>query len=244
MNCLRPANHLIIENNIVSGKGLQANEKGFEQMDKRPTGGFETTTNQRAKDQSAGKKLKIEPAIAAGGRSRLDRSCHTGCYPKSKYTYVKSSAGGTSLEISVRPGGFCLVWYLNNSDIQSSYFADCGNICLIFSTCYWLKGRKVVNLIPGLCRYLSTFKETMPRNIFQPLEIVTYDTEVLDCSPQADNYFELVFVEEGSGHRMLDDVQIQFHTGDLFMHIPGERNTILPGRTFPHSFYQVPADTV
>lgn len=66
----------------------------------------------------------------------------------------------------------------------------------------------------------------MPRNIFQPLEIVTYDTEVLDCSPQADNYFELVFVEEGSGYRMLDDVQIHFHTGDLFMHIPGERNII------------------
>lgn len=66
----------------------------------------------------------------------------------------------------------------------------------------------------------------MPRNIFQPLEIITYDTEVLNCTFQAGNYFELVFVENGSGHRMLDDEQIPFQAGDLFIHIPGEKNNI------------------
>lgn len=66
----------------------------------------------------------------------------------------------------------------------------------------------------------------MPRNIFQPLEIVTYDTEVLNCNIQDNDYFELVFVEDGSGYRMLDDEQIPFQTGDLFMHIPGEKNII------------------
>lgn len=66
----------------------------------------------------------------------------------------------------------------------------------------------------------------MPRNIFQPLEIVTYDTEVLSCTFQADNYFELVFVENGSGYRMLDGEHVHFQTGDLFMHIPGEKNVI------------------
>ncbi|WP_315817854.1 hypothetical protein [Paraflavitalea speifideaquila] len=55
---------------------------------------------------------------------------------------------------------------------------------------------------------------------------MTYDTEVLNCSFQANNYFELVFVEAGSGYRMLDDAQIHFQTGDLFMHIPGEKNVI------------------
>lgn len=66
----------------------------------------------------------------------------------------------------------------------------------------------------------------MPRNIFQPLEIVTYDTEVLDCSFQANDYFELVFVEDGKGYRLLDDEQLPFQTGDLFMHIPAEKNVI------------------
>lgn len=66
----------------------------------------------------------------------------------------------------------------------------------------------------------------MPRNIFQPLEIVTYDTEVLNCTFQVGNYFELVFVENGRGYRVLDGEQIPFHTGDLFMHIPGENNII------------------
>lgn len=66
----------------------------------------------------------------------------------------------------------------------------------------------------------------MPRNIFQPLEIVTYDTEVLNCTFPDNNYFELVFVENGSGYRILDDEQIHFQTGDLFMHIPGAKNTI------------------
>jgi AraC-like DNA-binding protein len=66
----------------------------------------------------------------------------------------------------------------------------------------------------------------MPRNIFQPLEIVTYDTEVLNCSFHTNDYFELVFVETGSGYRILDNEHIHFHTGDLFMHIPGEKNVI------------------
>lgn len=66
----------------------------------------------------------------------------------------------------------------------------------------------------------------MPRNIFQPLEIVTYDTEVLNCTFQVDDYFELVFVEEGRGYRMLEADRVDFQTGDLFMHIPGEKNAI------------------
>jgi AraC family L-rhamnose operon regulatory protein RhaS len=66
----------------------------------------------------------------------------------------------------------------------------------------------------------------MPRNILMPLEIITQDTEVLSCTVQDNLYFELVWVEEGSGYRIVDETQVAFISGDLFMHVPGEKNTI------------------
>lgn len=66
----------------------------------------------------------------------------------------------------------------------------------------------------------------MPRNILMPLEIITHDTEVLSCTVQDNLYFELVWVEEGSGYRIIDEAQVAFVAGDLFMHVPGEKNTI------------------
>ncbi|MDF2192925.1 hypothetical protein P2H89_31025 [Paraflavitalea sp. CAU 1676] len=68
--------------------------------------------------------------------------------------------------------------------------------------------------------------EYMSGNIFQPLEIVTYDTEVLHGASEEQEYFGLVFVEEGGGYRMLGDEQIPFQTGDLFMQTPGTSNVI------------------
>lgn len=66
----------------------------------------------------------------------------------------------------------------------------------------------------------------MPRNILLPLEIITQDTDVLSCTVQDDLYFELVWVEEGRGYRIVDETQVSFISGDLFMHVPGEKNTI------------------
>jgi AraC-like DNA-binding protein len=66
----------------------------------------------------------------------------------------------------------------------------------------------------------------MPGNILQPLEIMTYDTDILNCSFPVNHHFELMLVEEGRGHRMVNDLQVPFKTGDLFIHIPAEKNTI------------------
>jgi AraC-like DNA-binding protein len=66
----------------------------------------------------------------------------------------------------------------------------------------------------------------MSRNILLPLEIVTCDTDILSCTVQDNGYFELVWVEEGLGYRMIEEVRVPFQAGDLFMHIPGEKNVI------------------
>jgi len=66
----------------------------------------------------------------------------------------------------------------------------------------------------------------MTGSIFQPLDIVTYDTEALHTTADEDEYFGLVFVEEGSGYRMLGDEQVPFLTGDLFMQTSGAHNAI------------------
>jgi AraC-like DNA-binding protein len=64
------------------------------------------------------------------------------------------------------------------------------------------------------------------RNILLPLEIVTYDTDLLSCTVRDTDYLELVWVEEGAGYRMVEDTRVSFQAGDLFTHIPGEKNVI------------------
>lgn len=66
----------------------------------------------------------------------------------------------------------------------------------------------------------------MPRNLFQPLEIVTFDTDHLDCPLKNNTYFELVFVQSGSGYRIVEGHQLFFEENDLFLHLPNEANAI------------------
>lgn len=66
----------------------------------------------------------------------------------------------------------------------------------------------------------------MPRNLFQPLEIVTFDTKHLHCPLKNNTYFELVFVQSGSGYRVVDDHRLAFVKNNLFLHLPNEANAI------------------
>lgn len=69
----------------------------------------------------------------------------------------------------------------------------------------------------------------MAGTIFQPLDIVTFETDQSGFAEQDHDYFGLVFVEAGQGYRTLAGEQISFQTGDLFMHNPNAHNTIVPG---------------
>jgi AraC-like DNA-binding protein len=66
----------------------------------------------------------------------------------------------------------------------------------------------------------------MPRHLFQPLEIITFDSDYIDCPLKNNTYFELVFVSSGSGYRIVDGHQLSFATGYFFLHLPQEANAI------------------
>ncbi|MCW3465339.1 AraC family transcriptional regulator [Chitinophaga nivalis] len=66
----------------------------------------------------------------------------------------------------------------------------------------------------------------MPRNIFQPLEIVTLRTDHIDCPPQSNSYFELAYVASGSGFRIVGGHRIYFQQNYLFLHLPNEYTSI------------------
>jgi len=92
---LTATNHLFIENNVVSGKGLQANEKGFVQMDKKPAGGFEALQTSTQKI-SVPIRAKIEPAIVPGAGADWTDPAIQAATQKSKYTYIKAEQVGPS----------------------------------------------------------------------------------------------------------------------------------------------------
>ncbi|MCW9705561.1 AraC family transcriptional regulator [Fodinibius salsisoli] len=66
----------------------------------------------------------------------------------------------------------------------------------------------------------------MKRVIFQPVKIESYKTDYIECPPQSNAFFELVFVETGSGSRTVGNYSIPFEAGDLFLHLPSEKNAI------------------
>ncbi|WP_276480168.1 helix-turn-helix domain-containing protein [Paraflavitalea pollutisoli] len=68
----------------------------------------------------------------------------------------------------------------------------------------------------------------MAGTIFQPLDIVTYETDQPGTADLDKDYVGLVFVEAGQGARTWNNETIAFQTGDLFMHHPDANNCIVP----------------
>ena len=66
----------------------------------------------------------------------------------------------------------------------------------------------------------------MTRNMFQPLEIVTFDSDHIHCPAKNNSYFELVFVASGSGFRTVNSHQLSFAENYFFLHLPHESNSI------------------
>jgi len=66
----------------------------------------------------------------------------------------------------------------------------------------------------------------MKRHIFSPIDVKTFRTDFIDCKPEYNTFFELVFVEKGKGYRILDDLKLPFKENDFFLHLPNEKNSI------------------
>lgn len=66
----------------------------------------------------------------------------------------------------------------------------------------------------------------MKRTIFQPIKIENFQTDSIECAPQSNAFFELVFVKSGAGSRLVNNFSIPFEQGDLFLHLPDEVNSI------------------
>ena len=66
----------------------------------------------------------------------------------------------------------------------------------------------------------------MQRHIYKPIEIETYSSDFIECKPESNSFFEMVFVEKGKGFRTVDDLKIPFKKDQLFIHLPNEKTFI------------------
>lgn len=66
----------------------------------------------------------------------------------------------------------------------------------------------------------------MQRHIFKPIEIETYSSDFIECKPESNSFFEMVFVENGKGFRTVDDLKIPFKKDQLFIHLPNKKTFI------------------
>lgn len=62
--------------------------------------------------------------------------------------------------------------------------------------------------------------------MFQPLEVVTFDSDHIHCPAKNNSYFELVFVASGSGCRTVNGHRLSFNKNYFFLHLPHESNSI------------------
>lgn len=75
----------------------------------------------------------------------------------------------------------------------------------------------------------------MKRHIFNSIDVKTFRTDFIDCKPEYNTFFELVFVEKGKGHRISGHLKLPFKENDFFLHLPNELNSIhLEARSVIH----------
>jgi AraC-like DNA-binding protein len=66
----------------------------------------------------------------------------------------------------------------------------------------------------------------MSRKIFEPIEVTAVETDSIECKYEAITFFELVFVEKGSGQQSLNGSSIPFKSGAIFLLVPNEHYSI------------------
>ena len=66
----------------------------------------------------------------------------------------------------------------------------------------------------------------MSRKIFEPIEVISVQTDSIECKYEPITFFELVFVEKGSGQQLLNGSSIPFKSGAIFLLVPDEHYSI------------------
>ncbi len=66
----------------------------------------------------------------------------------------------------------------------------------------------------------------MSRKIFEPIQVTSIQTKSIDCKYESITFFELVFVEKGSGQQSLNGNSIPFKSGAIFLLVPEEHYSL------------------
>ena len=66
----------------------------------------------------------------------------------------------------------------------------------------------------------------MSQHIFRPIDITSVQTDRIICKHDVINFFEIVFIEEGTGLQRINQASIPFGAGAIFLLLPDERCTI------------------
>ncbi|OYQ33207.1 hypothetical protein CHU92_13165 [Flavobacterium cyanobacteriorum] len=66
----------------------------------------------------------------------------------------------------------------------------------------------------------------MMRQLFEPIQVDSYETDNISCKYEAITFFELVFIECGSGFQNLNGHTIPFKSGAIFLLLPEEHYSL------------------
>ena len=66
----------------------------------------------------------------------------------------------------------------------------------------------------------------MPRRLFEPIQVNSYVTDKIICEYEAITFFELVYIENGSGFQNINGHSIPFKSGAIFLLLPDEHYSI------------------
>lgn len=66
----------------------------------------------------------------------------------------------------------------------------------------------------------------MPRRLFEPIQVNSYETDKITCEYEAITFFELVFIESGSGFQNINGHLIPFKSGAIFLLLPNEHYSL------------------
>jgi AraC-like DNA-binding protein len=64
------------------------------------------------------------------------------------------------------------------------------------------------------------------RRLYEPIQVNSYETDKITCDYEAITFFELVFIENGSGFQNINGHSIPFKSGAIFLLLPDEHYSI------------------
>ncbi|WP_143310109.1 helix-turn-helix domain-containing protein [Chitinophaga vietnamensis] len=68
-------------------------------------------------------------------------------------------------------------------------------------------------------------------NLYEPFEVHTCETDVCPVTAQRHNFFELIFIRNGTGEQVVNDNVFHYRPGDLFLVTPEDAHFFRPHQT-------------